>query len=373
MNLNLITLHDKLEATILPEDIFGALPGGKTEQIAGLRDTFRGLARVAHPDSYADAGDREMANRAFQRLNELYGFAGERVAQGRYPQADAGPREKIVSGRCEYHLSGEYSNDGVCLTYPAVCRDNGALRSVDLAAAADPTLNDLVRNQASILEELGRGASIAKFAPFLPELVETFTVQNGLTAHTASVFAARTGWYSLHQVRERYPGGVDARDMAWMYRRLLTVLGFLHTEGVVHGAVLPGNILIQPEEHGLILVHFYSATSLSGTGRGLPLCVSHEEQEWYPPEMAITRSVSPAVDLYLAARCMRSILGAEPTAREFPSSVPQPLASFLRGCLLPHLSLCPGDAWSLKDEFDDLLGNLWGKRKFHPFSMEPAV
>ena len=44
--------------------------------------------------------------------------------------------------------------------------------------------------------------------------------------------------------RAAYPDGVDPRDVAWMWRRLLVALGLAHRAGVVHGAVLPEHVLI---------------------------------------------------------------------------------------------------------------------------------
>ena len=41
--------------------------------------------------------------------------------------------------------------------------------------------------------------------------------------------------------------------MAWVWRRLLTIVGFAHANHVVHGAVLPPHVVIEPKEHKLLL------------------------------------------------------------------------------------------------------------------------
>ncbi len=53
------------------------------------------------------------------------------------------------------------------------------------------------------------------------------------------MIAALDGFRSLTEVGTAYPDGVDPRDAAWMWRRLLVGLGFAHRAGVLHGAVLP--------------------------------------------------------------------------------------------------------------------------------------
>jgi hypothetical protein len=45
------------------------------------------------------------------------------------------------------------------------------------------------------------------------------------------------------------------------------------------------------------------------------------------------------------------------------------IQAFLKGCILPDRR-APQNAWSLKEEFDELIERLWGKRTFHPFMMK---
>ena len=65
-------------------------------------------------------------------------------------------------------------------------------------------------------------------------------------------------------------GGVDPRDAAWMWRRLLVALGFAHRAGVLHGAVLPEHVLIHPGEHGLVLVDWCYSVPGCHPGRAPP-------------------------------------------------------------------------------------------------------
>ena len=47
--------------------------------------------------------------------------------------------------------------------------------------------------------------------------------------------------------------------------------------------------------------------------------------------------------------------------------MPAPLGAFARGCQLASPGRRPHDAWQLLAELDDLLGRLYGPRKFRPF------
>jgi hypothetical protein len=58
-----------------------------------------------------------------------------------------------------------------------------------------------------------------------------------------------TGFRSLAVVRTAFPAGIDPRDAAWIWRRLLDAVGAAHRAGVIHGAVLPEHVMIHPAEH----------------------------------------------------------------------------------------------------------------------------
>ncbi len=68
MNGNLELLAKRIEQAAAPEDIFGELGGAGAEQMASLRQAFRQIARVAHPDMYLDRDEQSLAQAPFARL-----------------------------------------------------------------------------------------------------------------------------------------------------------------------------------------------------------------------------------------------------------------------------------------------------------------
>ena len=91
--------------------------------------------------------------------------------------------------------------------------------------------------------------------------------RSGVRRH-ANLIGALGGFRSLAEVRSAFPAGLDPRDAAWMWRRLLVAIGAAHRAGVIHGAVLPEHVLIHPAEHGLVLVDW--CYSVSGPARRGP-------------------------------------------------------------------------------------------------------
>jgi hypothetical protein len=172
--------------------------------------------------------------------------------------------------------------------------------------------------------------------------------------------------FSLREVREQYRQGVDARHMAWIWRRLLIALGHAHDREVIHGAVLPTHILIHPEQHALLLIDWCQSVYQPGSsGTHIP-ALSPEYERWYPPSVLAKAVPTAAVDLTMALRCMVYLLGGDPLTAAVPATVPVPIRAYLEGALA---TVGQANAWQMYQRFSDLMQTLWGQRTFIPFSM----
>ncbi|MEO3823356.1 molecular chaperone DnaJ [Actinomadura sp. B10D3] len=330
----------RLDRARTPADLFG-------DDAAEAARRYRRLARLVHPDA---TGGR--TRDAFIRLNDLWrGYRG-------------GDPATITTRRHAYRLDGGAVGGDLAELYRARA---GPGRDVLLKMPRDPRDGDLIEREAVALRQLPKDGD-GKFLPYVPRLVESFQHRDAATGaqRRVNAIAALDGFHSLAEVRRAHPGGVDPRDAAWMWRRLLVGLGFAHRAGVLHGAVLPEHVLIHPEEHGLVLVDWcysvpgcYAHTDPSGR---VPAMVDRYAG-WYPPEVPGRRAASPATDIFMATRCMTELMG---------DKAPKAMRSFARGCTLPAQNRRPADAWRLLAEFDELLERLYGPRRFRPFHL-PAT
>lgn len=227
-----------------------------------------------------------------------------------------------------------------------------------LKLARDPADNDLMDTESRALTML-RAAGDRRYLAYVPNLIQAHRRQDpasGVVRH-GNLLEPLGGFRTLAEVRAAFPGGIDPRDAAWMWRRLLVALGFAHRAGVLHGAVLPEHVMIHPEEHGLVLLDWcYSVTSAAGP---VPAIVGRY-RDWYPPDLLVRQPARPGTDIYLATTCMTYVMGEQ---------VPRPLLTFAGGCRLRNPRHRPDDAWRLLAEFDDLLDRLYGPRTFRPFAM----
>jgi hypothetical protein len=294
--------------------------------------TYHRLARLVHPDT---GGSRE----AFDRLTAL------RRAHGPVT---------IRTRRRSYTLGGRPVRGDLANLYDA----GDAIVKIP----RDPAVNDLLEREAIALRQLPKDGD-GRFLPYVPRLTESFRHRDEATGVERRVNALRRldGFCTLTEVRAAYPGGVDPRDVAWMWRRLLVALGFAHRAGVLHGAVLPEHVLIHPGEHGLALVdwcHSVPGCHPDRSGR-VPALVTGRA-DWYPPEVPARAPAGPGTDVFMATRCMTYLIA---------DRAPKPLRAFARGCLLTAENRRPQDAWRLLGELDDLLHRLYGPRRFRPFSL----
>lgn len=376
MNAELHRIAHQLEQARRPEEVFGDLGGSPAEQAAQLKRIYHQLAKLTHPDAYAGGEEQAAAQAAFTRLTEWYAGAQARLQSGAYgstnPLADW--RVALHTKTRSYVLENTFSEGPLYTSYPGSFEEDHQRTPVLLKIVRDPRDNDLAENEARTLQALWAGKAVDKFGCYLPRLLDAFIYEEGGVYRQVNVFERSTGWYSLAEVQQRYPLGLDPQEVAWIWRRVLVALGFAHLNGRIHGAVLPDHIEILPELHGLRLVEWSYGVPLAdppGDPAGKCLSAMHPAYAgWYPEEVRQGEPPLPGTDIDMAARCMMALLGGGPQ-RSLPGSVPAPLRAFFKGCTLPAKRARPQDAWSLKGEFEELIAQLWGELKFHPFVMHP--
>jgi serine/threonine protein kinase len=365
MDAELQSFAERLARCATPEDLFGVLIGGPDAQLKTAKSLYHHFARVAHEDRYTSAVDKACAATAFRRLGELWADAQERIDKQLYGQKVATKPATIKTKRTTYTIQrGLAAGDFATLYHATTIDGHGRIIKMAKTTAS----NSFLEQEARVLKTLRDGASGTKaMGEFFPELVESFSTV--ATDRRVNVFAWRDGFVPLPSVVREYPRGLDPRHFVWIYNRLLSVLGFAHSQGVVHGAIVPPNILIHPDSHGLMLVGWtFSADA------GSPLrAISADWRAWYPPEVTAKRAASSATDLYLAARCMGYVLSGDASVPPaLPDGTPPAFKRFLESCLLTAQARRPADAFALYDSFADITRKVYGSRRFVKLELSTA-
>ncbi|AFZ02914.1 serine/threonine protein kinase [Calothrix sp. PCC 6303] len=127
-------------------------------------------------------------------------------------------------------------------------------------ASSDSKLFDtakrLFQSEAETLEKLGSHDQIPRLLAYFVEHQEFYLVQEFIEGHTLS--------------EELVPGEKwDEPQATLLLYEILSILEFVHQEGVIHRDIKPDNIIRRRSDHKLVLVDFGAVKQLRG-GAGYP-------------------------------------------------------------------------------------------------------
>ncbi|PWW60386.1 protein kinase family protein [Actinokineospora spheciospongiae] len=315
--------------------LFGS-PTTDPKRRAEAQRLYRALASVLHPDVTGEGDTR--AHAASAELNRMH------------HEWTRGATVELRTATGTYRIGEPFAVGSVANVYRA---DGPHVVKV----VRNPALNPLLHSEWDALRALERFTDRHRWLrPYYPRLLDTSgALGRGERAFTV-LDPLVDGFVTLADVRRAFPGGLDGRDYAWMHRRLLKALAGAHRLGLVHGAVTAENVLVHPEEHGIVLAGWSFAVEsgqrLLATGKSTA----------YPPEVRRGEPVTTATDVHMAHTLMLDLLAPDEKRQ----------ITFARGCAQDRPSRRP-DAVDLLGEYDELLDELYGARVFRPFALPPTT
>lgn len=350
--------HDRICQCQSPEQIFGELEGEDSEALqAALRPIYLDLVRRYHPDQYQneDSLIHYMASETTTTLNVLRDLARQKIEAGTYGQ----PEREAASEECSFEIETrertyrvlEHIVEGDCANlYRAdYLAQDGSLEHACLKVALSAEDNDLIKNEIKVQKLLKHKS--------LPVFLERFKTTNGEMA----VVMRYIDGLDLLAVREQRPDGLGQEHVCWIFERLLSVLGFLHANHVIHGNIEPGNIMIRPRDHNAFLIDFvFSIISPRLTSEGFKGCTDG----YSPPEVYQRKAPIPPSDMYSLGKSMIFLLGGDIETNELPAGVDGRIRQFLLSFVLDNPMHRARDAWEMWDKLRDLRSVVFENRRF---------
>jgi serine/threonine protein kinase len=227
-------------------------------------------------------------------------------------------------------------------------------------------------NEWEALQALHRSATPGAdtFTALIPQPVMVGDVNTGPhNGKRATIFRLASGFrYTFDEVIQAYPQGIPPRASIWIWRRILEVLSFIHNSGMAHGAVLPSHLLVQHNEHGVLLVGYGSAGHLGEKLR----TKSDRYESFYPQPARSFSTLTPQLDLIMSARCIVTMLGGDPQTGSLPAKVPERLAGMIQEIAFADpVRSARKNAWTIREELGVIANEVFGAPQFIPIVMPP--
>lgn len=349
-------------------NVFGSLgPGDAITRRSGLRKQFGYLAKMVHPDLVATK-HRTDAAEVFKLLNTLRHAAEEAIQQNTYDApfgstisfAESEDGGELVSPAGTYRLKVEPLCQGDFSVLYRGTKQGAKPELVLAKVASDPTSNAWLEKEAALLRTIAGAkpdSAIAGIRRFLPQIKDTFLfVGEKNTRYRTTISVWVPDMVSITDIMKAYPAGLDPSE-AWPLRRIIAQTLAASMLGVVHGAIVPDHVLVDPFKHEPLHIGWAHAVK---KGEKITQIIDRW-RDCYPPEVFAKKAVDHRTDIYMAGATIVKLLGGSVERKSLPAAVPKELATLVLRCLENSPKSRPQDGLELLNEFTRVIRKIWGR------------
>ena len=338
-------LYNMLVRAKRPIDCFGEVKN-ETE----LKKEYRRLAGLIHPDT-AKPKEEYISHEGFTLLGKLYDLALEEWEKGIYnliQPADIYEKSEpmftlTIHGK-DYKIYEMINEGEIADIYRGLCDK----QVVCLKLAVDEADNDLLKQEYETLNSYSH-----KSIP----IVRDFIKINGCSAIVMDEIEGE----SLLDVMQRNPNGLPAEVLMWIMERLFSAVGYLHSNYIVHGNILPENIIIDKKIHNVAMTGF-SFHIPKANEKGSHYQIKNED--FSAPEVSKSSVVGPESDIYSLGKLAIYMLGGSTYNNGMPVIVDKRVREFIRKMVEKDRKKRSNDAWKLWDEWIELRNKVYGTERF---------
>lgn len=377
----------RIESGVTPEDIFGMFPKVSGEELLNnVRKIYLRLQHFVHPDFYS-RGDSvwERVNAASSHLNTKWDEAKKRIEQGIYGtnktvEVEDNKPVVVQSRLYTYTLLKRVHVGDTCGIFEGTAQDKkGNLLHAVLKVPHSKDDNDLMDREAKNLSRIKENVNRLRTNPdgekqaenalmVLPRLLESVRLRDGKVVNTfIKIPGYETGWFTLEEIRNRYPDGVSTRIMTFIWNRVFEGLILAHEARVVHGAISPHHIVIHAKKH---LGNIIDWSSSCFTGEKPPYS-DDKINRFRDTYLAAGQSPVQSSDVYSSALSMLYILGYLGEGGELKEVDIEPeLFGFMNRCLQPNRRMRFPTTAEAYREFREVQKRVFGPRQFVELAMD---
>lgn len=183
-------------------------------------------------------------------------------------------------------------------------------------------INVSVDDEKILLEEAKSIWDLRHFG--IPNIRDIIKLDDGSLAIVMSYIPGPT----LGEIIDKHQK-LDPEHVAWITERCINILKYLHYHGVVHGDIKPANIIVQGDNHSVVLVDYglsITRPSKNSSSKGYtPLFASPEQISGTP--------LLPESDFYGLGVTMIHALGGDVERRKVPNHTPDDMCKFIKSLI----------------------------------------
>ena len=387
-----------------PEELFGELNRNGKTKIDVLKEKYKTLLFDYSADKYNHYDDKELfdvSSTISRKIIELYKLAEEKVNKGTYGQVDN--HVIIEKGKHKYEITKLESQEDFSDIFQGVnvnTKDNVWIKMSRVKDESETLLksgtissnNMFVSNEIKTLKYIDsiKDDAFQKVRKqHFPIMVDSFELTSETddydTINQKVLVAKRfddVKSYDLVSIREKFKTGVPLYHGCWMLARMLSAIGHLHSQNILHGNVHPNGIFIVPKDHNVVISNFEFSvvdyTTLTTRYVGVT-------KHYTAPEVDVDVEPHPRTDLYSIGMNMIYLLGGDIKKKTLPKKLEMidvkntnkiEHERGIRGIQNLILSLVntnpvgrSDDAWRSWHQLSDLRKAAFGKQTFIEFNV----
>lgn len=291
-----------------------------------IHAAYLALAKKHHPNV---VGSNTVGSR-FMEIKEAYDTLSNDAKKTAYEDGQNKIEGRVIG---DYRIIKEIATGGFGTTYLGEHILLGEKVCFKHCSQVDPELERILLAEAKAVWDLRHYS--------LPVMRDMLRMPDGSLVLVMSYIPG----YTMEQIVTK-AGKMEPEHVGWFMERALNALKYLHLHGVVHGDIKPQNMIIQHEDHMLVLVDFGLAmVKPSSSNRSLgytPVFSSPEEMRG--------GTLVPESDLYsLGMTMIYALCGGDEqfTRKRVPNTTPQPLVDFIRRLVVNEVTSRPH--WGTED------------------------
>ena len=220
-----------------------------------------------------------------------------------------------------------------------------------------PAHNPWLQREAQTLQRFIDERFLQPLGKTVAGLHDSFLLADGTKRFAVTVLRHRPALVSLEQVLRAHPKGLEPDDALWICRRVIAQPLAALMAGLVHGALVPPHLLVDPIKREPVVLGWPHARP---TGERITHLIP-SYKAYYPPEILHRQPADHRSDIYMAGKCMIALNGGDVHRNTLPKTLAEPVRRLILACVAMEPKKRPQNAKVFLTDFTAAVRKAYGQ------------